>query len=120
MTTIQRQLANSTDGTVVHSDQFDLRPGTMLQIHVMELLFDDDYLANIAHDMISFFAQMEVLDLIYHQCFFTANSLGQPPTISQYFQPLTPQASALASADIHCALSIYAIAMNATVMLSQD
>jgi len=51
---------------------------------------------------------MEVLDLIYHQFFFTANSLGCQPTTSLYFQPLAPQTLALAASTIHCALSEYA------------
>jgi len=49
--------------------------------------------------------QMEVLDLIYHQFFFTTNSLGRQPTTSLYFQPLAPQTLELAAAAIHCALS---------------
>ena len=63
---------------------------------------------------------MEVLDLIYHQFFFTANSLGQQPTTSQFFQPLTLQTLALVAAAIHCALSEYATGKKATVMFSQD
>jgi hypothetical protein len=51
---------------------------------------------------------MEVLDVIYHQFVFTANSLGCQPTISQYFQPLALQTLALAAAAIHYALSGYA------------
>jgi len=63
---------------------------------------------------------MEVLDLIYHQFFFTANSLGRQPTTSQFFQPLTPQTLALVAAAIHCALSEYATGKKVTVMFSQD
>ena len=59
-------------------------------------------------------------DLIYHQFFFIANSLGQKPTTSQFFQPHTPQMLALVAAIIHCALSEYATAKNGTVMFSQD
>jgi len=62
---------------------------------------------------------MEVLDLIYHQIFFTNNSLGRQPTTSQYFQPLTPQTLALAATAIHCALSEYASGKMGTVMFSQ-
>jgi len=51
---------------------------------------------------------MEVLDPIYHQIFFTANSLWHLPTTSQYFQPLTPQTFALAAAPIQCVLFEYA------------
>jgi len=63
---------------------------------------------------------MEVLDLIYHQFFFTANILGRQPTTSQYFQPHAPQTLALVAAAIHCALSEYATGNKATVMFSQD
>jgi hypothetical protein len=63
---------------------------------------------------------MEVLDLIYHQFFFTANSLGRQPTTSQFFQPLTPQTLALVAAAIHCVLSEYATGKKVTVMFSQD
>jgi len=63
---------------------------------------------------------MEVLDLIYHQFFFTTNSLGPQPTTSKYFQPLAPQTSALVAVAIHCVLSEYAGGEKATVMFSQD
>jgi hypothetical protein len=63
---------------------------------------------------------MEVLDLFYHQFFFTASSLGRQPTTSQFFQPLAPQTLALVAAAIHCALSKYATGKEVTVMFSQD
>jgi len=63
---------------------------------------------------------MEVFDLIYHEFFFTAISLGRQPTTSQFFQPLTPQTLALVAAAIHCALSEYATGKTVTVMFSQD
>jgi len=63
---------------------------------------------------------MEVLDLIYHPFFFTANSLGRQPTTSRYFQPLAPQTLPLAAAAIHYVLSEYASGKKATVMFSQD
>ena len=63
---------------------------------------------------------MEVLDLIYHQFFFTVNSLGRQPTTSQFFQPLAPQTLALVAAAIHCALSEYATEKKVTFMFSQD
>jgi hypothetical protein len=62
---------------------------------------------------------MEVHNLIYHQFFFSTNSLGRQPTTSQYSQPLAPQTLALAAATIHCALSEYASGKKATVMFSQ-
>jgi hypothetical protein len=63
---------------------------------------------------------MEVLDLIYYQLFFKANSLGRQPTLSQYFQPLTPQTLALAAATNDCALSEYTSGKNTTVMFPHD
>jgi len=89
---------------------------TELRIKVKELLFDDAYLPTVVDDKKSWFTRMEVLDLIYHQFFFTANRLGRQPTTSQYFQPLAPQTLALAAAAIHCALSEYASRKKATVM----
>jgi hypothetical protein len=63
---------------------------------------------------------MAVLDLIYHEFFFTANSLGRQPTTSQIFKPLIPPMLALVAAAIHCALSEYASGKKVTVMFSQD
>ena len=68
----------------------------------------------------SWFMLMEVLDSIYHQFIFTANSLGQQPTTSQFFQPLTPQTLALVATAIHCVLSQYATGKKITIMFSQD
>ena len=92
---------------------------TEFRIKVKELLFVNAYLSRAVDDKKLGFTQMEVLDLIYHQFFFTANSLGCQPTTSQYFQPLAPQTLALAAAAIHCALSEYTSG-KATVMFSQD
>jgi hypothetical protein len=63
---------------------------------------------------------MDVLDFVYHQCFFTANSLGHQPTTSQYSQPLTLQTLALTAAVIHCLLTDYVSGKKTTVMFSQD
>jgi len=98
----------------------DLGSETELQIKVKEFLFDDAYLSKVVNDKKSWFTLMEVLDLIYHQCFFTANSLGRQPTTSQYFQPLAPQTLALAATAIHCAMSEYASGKKATLGFSQD
>jgi hypothetical protein len=98
----------------------DLGSETELRIQIKELLFDDAYLSKVIDDKKSWFTRMEVLDLIYHQFFFTANSLGRQPTTSQFFQPLTPQTLALVAAAIHCALSEYATGKKVTVMFSQD
>jgi len=113
-------LADGAPQTVVLSYLLDLRSETELRIQVKELLFDDAYLSKVVDNKKSWFTQMEVLDLIYHQFFFTANSLGCQPTTSQYFQHLTSQILALAAAAIHCALSEYAVGKKATVMFSQD
>ena len=83
-------------------------------------MFGDAYLSKVIDDNKSWFTRMEVLDLIYHQFFFIANSLGRQPTTSQFFQPLTPQTLALVAAAIHCTLSEYATGMKVTVMFSQD
>jgi hypothetical protein len=61
-----------------------------------------------------------VLDLIYHQFFFTASILGRQPTTSQFFQPLAPQTLALVAAAIHCVLSEYATGKKVAVRFSQD
>jgi hypothetical protein len=80
---------------------------TELQIQVKELLIDDAYLSKVVDDKQSWLTRKEMLDLIFHRLFFTANSLGHQPTTSQYFQPLTLQTLALATAAIHCAFSEY-------------
>ena len=93
---------------------------TELRIKVEESLFDDAYLSKVVNDKKSWFTQMEVLDFIFHQFFFTTNSLGCQPTTSQYFQPLTPQTLVLATTAFHCALSEYTSGKKAMVMFSQD
>jgi len=113
-------LADGAHRTVVCSYRLDVGSETELRIKVKELLFDDAYLSKVVDDKKSWFPRMEVLDLIYHQFFFTANSLGRQPTTSQYFQPLAPQTLALAAAAIHCALSEYVSGKKATVIFSQD
>jgi len=120
ISTIQGWLADGARRTVVRSYRLDVGTETELRIKVTELLFDDAYLSKVVDDKKSWFTRMEVLDLIYHQFFFTANSLGRQPTTSQYFQPIAPQTVALAAAAIHCALSEYTSGKKATVMFSQD
>jgi hypothetical protein len=63
---------------------------------------------------------MDVLNLIYHQFFFTANSFGRQPMTPQYLQPLTLQTLVLGVAASHCALSEYASGMKDKVIYSQD
>jgi len=120
MSTIRGRLADGARRTILRSYRLDLGSETELRIKIKELLFDDAYLSKVIDDQKSWFTRMEVLDLIYYQFFFTANSLGRQPTTSQFFQPLTPQTLALVAAAIHCALSEYATAMKVTVMSSQD
>jgi len=93
---------------------------TERRIQLKELLFEDADLSKVINDKKSWFTRMEVLDLIYHQFFISANSLGQQPTTLQFFQPLTLQTLALVAAAIHCALSEYATGKKGTVMFSQD
>jgi len=113
-------VADGARQTVVRSYRLDVGSEPELQIKVKELLFDDVYLSKVVDDKKSWFTRMQVLDLIYHQFFFTANSLGHQPSTSQDFHPLAPQTLALAAAVIHCALSEYASGKKATVMFSQD
>jgi hypothetical protein len=113
-------LADGAHRTIVCSYRLDLGSETELRIQVMELLFDDAYLSKVIDDKKSWFMWMEVLDLIYHQFFFTTNSLGRQPTTLQFFKPLTPQTLPLMAAAIHCALSEDAAGKKVTVMFSQD
>jgi len=63
----------------------DLLPETQLKIQVKEHLFDDTYLSKTVDEKTSWLTQMAVLDDIYNQFFFAANTLGRQPTTSQYF-----------------------------------
>jgi hypothetical protein len=83
-------------------------------------MFDDAYLSMVIDDKESWFTLVEVLDLIYNQFSFTANSLGRSPTISQSFQPPSQQTLALVATAGYCALSRYTTAMKVTVMFSHD
>jgi len=97
-------LADGARWTIVRSYRLHLGSVTELGIHVKEHLFDDAYLSNVIDDKKAWFTWMEVLNLIYHQFFFPANSLGQQHTTLQFFEPLTPQTLELVAAAIHCAL----------------
>jgi hypothetical protein len=120
ISTIRRWLADGALWTVVQCYQLDLCCETELWIQVKELLFDNAYLSKVVEDKESWFTRMEVLDLIYPQYFFTANSLGRQQRTSQYLQPLALQTLALVATAIHCALSEYASGQKATVMFSED
>jgi len=85
ISTIRGCLTDGAGRTVVCSNWLDLGSDTELQIQVKELLFDNAYLSKVVNDKQSWFTGMAVLDLIWHQFFFTTNSLGQQPTSSQYF-----------------------------------
>ena len=113
-------MADGARRTIVRSYRLDSGSDTELRIQVTELLFDDAYLSMVIDDKKAWFTRMEVLDVIDHQFFFIANSLGRQPTTSQFVQPLTPQTLALVAAAIHCALSQYATGKKVTVMCSQD
>jgi len=78
ISTIRGRLADGARCAVVRSDQFDQRSETELRIQLKELLFDDGSLFKVVDEKKSWFTRMEVLDLIYHQFFLSANSLGAP------------------------------------------
>jgi len=113
-------LADGAYGTIVRSYWLDLGSETELRIQNKEILLDNAYLSKVINNMKSLFTQMEVLDLIYHLVFFTANSLGRQLTTSQFFQLLAPQMLALVATAIHCELSDYATGKKVKVMFSQD
>jgi len=120
ISTSQGCLAERARRTIVWRYWLDLGSETELRIQVKELLFDDAYLSKVIDDKKSWFTWMELLDVIYHQFFFSANNLGRQPTTSQFFQPLTPPMLALVAAAIHCLLLEYATGKKVTVMFSQD
>ena len=106
--------------SVVHSYDLDLHSEAGHQIPVKEFLFDDAYRDSVIDDKKSWFARMEVLDLIYHHFLFIANNLRHQSIIFQYFQHFTLQTVVLTAAVIHCALSEYTSGKKAKVMFSQD
>jgi hypothetical protein len=120
ISTIRGWLADGARRRIVRSYQWDLGSETEIRIQVKELVFDNAYLSKVIDEKKAWFTRMEVLDLIYHQFFFTANDLGRQPTASQLVQPLTLQTLALVAAAIHCALSEYATGKKVTVMFSED
>jgi hypothetical protein len=63
---------------------------------------------------------MEVVDLLHHQLFFTANNMGLQPITSHHFTSPILQPLPLAAAAIYCASSEYACPKNAMVRFSQD
>jgi hypothetical protein len=75
----------------VCSSRFDLGSKTEVQVEVGELWFDDAYLSKVIDDNKSCSMQIEVLELISNQFFFTANITGRKPTTLLFFQPPTPQ-----------------------------
>jgi len=84
-------LADGECQTVDHRYKLDLHSKTELRIQVKVLQFDNAYLSKVVNDKKSWFTQKEVLDLIYHQFFFAANSSiskmefshWEPPGVSE-------------------------------------
>jgi len=85
ISTVWEWLLDVAHRTVAHSSQVDVGSETELQINVQELIFDDVYLSKVVDDKKSWFTPMDLIELIYHQCYFTTNSLGCQPMTSQYF-----------------------------------
>lgn len=54
-------------------------------------MLDDAYLSTVIEVKFPWFSQMKAQELIYYQSFFTADSLGCNPTLSQFIQPLNPK-----------------------------
>jgi hypothetical protein len=106
--TIRGRLGDGARQTIFGSYWLDLVSETDLQMEIKELVFVDAYFSKVIDNKKSCFTPMEVLDLTYHQFFFTANSLGQQPTTSQFLEPLTPPRLALVAVAIHWAQSEYA------------
>jgi len=113
-------LADAARGMVDPSYRLDLRSETELRIQYKEFRFENAYLSMVINDEKSWFTWMEMLDLINHQIFLTANSFRQQPTTSPCFQPLAPQTLALVATAIRCALSEHATGKKVTVTFSQD
>jgi hypothetical protein len=118
--TIRGRLGDGVRQTIFGSYWLDLVSETDLRIEIKDLVFDDAYFSKVIDDKKSWFTRMEVVDLTYHQFFFTANSLGQQPTTSRFLQPLTSLRLALVATAIHCAQSEYATGKKVTVMFSHD
>jgi hypothetical protein len=113
-------LPDGAGQTILHSYRLDLGSLTELLIQVEELQIDHANHSKVIDDTKSWFMWMEVLDLIYHQCFFTTNNMGRQPTASQLFQPLPLLRLAVVAAAFHWALSEFASGKKVTVMFSQD
>ena len=120
ISTIRGRFADGACQTIVRSYQLDLGSETQLPIQTKELLFDDAYCSKVVDDMKASFTWMKVLDLLFHQFFITANSLGWQPTTPQFFQPLTLLTLGIVAMSIHCAQSVYSTGKKVTVMFSQD
>jgi len=75
--TSQGHLADGAWHTSVINYWFDSASENHFRIQVTELLCNDAYLTKVINNKTLWFTRMEVLDLIHHQCFFTANSVGR-------------------------------------------
>jgi len=120
ISTIRGWLADAACLTVLLSFHLDVLSEPELWIQDNKLRFDNAHLSKVVEGKQAWFTRMDVLDLIFHQFFFTANSLGCQPMTSQYCQPLAVQTLAQVAAAIYCALSQHAMGTKATVMFSQD
>jgi hypothetical protein len=118
--TFQGRLADGARRTVVRSYRLNLGYETEFRIKAKEILFDDAYLSKVVDDRKTWFTGIEVLELIYPQFLYSANSLRCQPTSSQYLQPLATQTSSPAATAIYCALAKYTSGKEAMVMFSQD
>jgi len=68
----------------------------------------------------SWCAWLELLVLICHEQFFTANNLGWQSTTSRYFQPLAPHTAVLVAGAVHSRMSKFTSLKKAMVIFSQD
>jgi len=101
---------------MIGTDGLHLESETELRTQVLKLQFNNAHLSGVVDDKKSFFSQMEMLDLIDCQFFFTTNSLRHQLTASQFVQPLAPWTLLLVATTIHCALSESATGKTVAVM----
>jgi len=78
-------LADGARRTSVHKHRLDLWSETERRMRGKDPQFDDAYLSKVIDDKKSWFTPIELLDLIYDQLFFTANSLGRQLSTLQFF-----------------------------------
>jgi len=113
-------LTDGARGSNVSSYLLDSVSGTAYTIQLKKLQLVNIDLLNIMDDNKLWFTHIDVLDVIYHQFFFTANILEWQSTTSQFFQPLAPQTVACVAVAIHSMLSQYATGKQDMVRISHD